>query len=436
MPNRITQPGPPRRDSRRKDTDMPDAQTRGDLDRPVALHRLVFLDDGEETTIGRPDIDSYAIFPADGAAVVRRLAGGDTPRAAARWYQETYAEALDVEHIVSALAELGFTRDADPAGDPATGVTAGPAEPTGPVPWQRLGRAIFSPVAWLVYGAVVAAAIVAVIASPDLAPSYHDLFFSQYYTVVVVGLFVGAMPLALLHETFHALAGRRLGIRSRLKIGRRLYYIVLETALDGLVAVPRRRRYLPVLAGMVADVLVIAVLTLVADVARQPDGRFALLGRVCLAFAFATVLRVAWQFFFYLRTDVYVLITLVLGCTDLHETSRRLLVARLRRWTRRAPAPAPPVGNAADRRAARWYSWLIVAGYSFSLATLLVAAVPAGYHVYSGILARLTGSADLGQLLDAILFLAMTLPQIAFTVWLGVRERRRRRATSYRHVVA
>ncbi|GAA1622176.1 hypothetical protein [Actinoplanes couchii] len=32
-------------------------------DRPLALHPLVYLVEGDEVTIGRTDTDSYAIFP-------------------------------------------------------------------------------------------------------------------------------------------------------------------------------------------------------------------------------------------------------------------------------------------------------------------------------------------------------------------------------------
>jgi len=388
-------------------------------DRCVLLHPLVYLEDGDETTIGRPDIDSYAVFPADGAQLVRRLAAGDTPAEAARWYEQTYGEPTDVEHVVAAMTELGFVRDGDQA---ETEIAA--------VRWQRLGRAAFHPVAWVAYGLLLGWAAVTMVRAPDLRPTYADLFFCPYYTVIVVALFVGAMPLALLHEAFHALAGRRLGIRSRMRMSRRLYYIVLETALDGLVAVPRRKRYLPILAGLVADVLVIAILVIVAGYTRSPDGTLPLLGRLCQAFTFATVLRVVWQFFFYLRTDIYMLITTVLGCTDLHGSARNLLENRVRRWLRRPPVAGPPASGAVDRRAARWYSWFIVIGYSFSIATLLLAVIPASYQIFAGVIHRLSGSGNWAQNLDAVLFLALTLPQIAFTIWLGVRERRQRAAAA------
>ena len=78
------------------------------------------------------------------------------------------------------------------------------------------------------------------------------------------------------------------GLRTRLSVGRRLYYIVFVTEMDGLVTVPRRKRYLPMLAGMLTDLLVLAVLILLADVTRRPGGALSLAGDVALAFAYMT----------------------------------------------------------------------------------------------------------------------------------------------------
>src|SRR6202044_958767 len=112
--------------------------------------------------------------------------------------------------------------------------------------------------------ALVIGWIVATIRTPDLLPENHNIFFTKYISIIELVTFLGQFPLLLLHESFPAVAGRRLGLKSSLSIGRRLYYVVFLTNLDGLVTVPRRKRYLPMLAGMLADVLVASILTLIA----------------------------------------------------------------------------------------------------------------------------------------------------------------------------
>jgi hypothetical protein len=292
-----------------------------DLDRVVTMPPLVYLDEGDEVTVGRPDIDSYAVLPADGAELVRRLAGGMTPRAAARWYASSFGAEVDIEEFLADLASLDFVSEVQP---PA------PA----PVRFQRLGRLLLSPAALLGYGLIVLAAVLMATRHHDLAPGYRHLFFTPYFAVVEIVLFLGQFPLMLVHESAHVLAGRRLGLRTRVSVGFRFYYFVLQTAMDGLVAVPARKRVLPMVAGIGADLVVASLLTLLAAALRGPGGEQPLAGRLALALAFTTLLRVAWQFYFFLRTDLYYVVSLVLGCVDLHGTAMgmlRNLVWRLRR---------------------------------------------------------------------------------------------------------
>lgn len=417
-------------------------------DRPLPLHPLVYLEEGDEVTVGRPDIDSYGIFPPDGAEVLRRLEQGMPPREAAAWYEARYHESLDIDDLIAALDELGFIRepggtdgaDADGSGvgGPGTG-KAGTEDAKGAtVRWQRLGAALFSVPAWICYGLLVAWALVLMARRPDLVPRYHNVFFTDYYTVIQAALFVVAVPQLLLHEGFHALAGRRLGLRSRLRISRRLYFVVLETSLDGLVAVPRRKRYLPILAGMLADVIVTAVLTIVADLTRDPGGGLSFAGRFCLAFAYAVLLRILWQFSLYLRTDLYVLVSTALGCVDLHGTAMRVLRNRVNRLLgRRHRLVDESDRHPVDRRVARWYSWLIVAGYTVSLTTFAVAIAPIVYRMFAGVIGRFTGhGASWPELLDSLVFCGFILGQLIVLAWVSVRDRRRARAQRLDHVIA
>ena len=72
----------------------------------MRLHPLTFLEEGDEVTVGRADIDSYGLFPPDGAALVRRLEAGSLAGEAAQWYQEQYGEQVDIEEFLDVLEEL------------------------------------------------------------------------------------------------------------------------------------------------------------------------------------------------------------------------------------------------------------------------------------------------------------------------------------------
>lgn len=380
---------------------------------PLRLHPLTYLTEHGEVVIGRPDIDSYGVFPPDGAALLRQLEAGMPAEEAAQWYSDVYGERVDMAEFIELLDELRFLvrDDETPAARPMR--------------WLRLSRWTFSPVAWGCYLLVIGVAIAAMAATPRLAPHVGNLFFTRYMSVLELVTFLGQLPLMLVHEAFHVLAGRRLGLRSSLRLGRRLYYLVFETTMDGLVAVPRRSRFLPMLAGMLADLLIIAILTLVAAV----TGAATLVGGICLALAFSTLLRFVWQFYFYLRTDLYYVVVTVLGCVDLHATARRMLANRLRRLARRQLADESGM-HPRDRAVGRWYVWLMVSGYAFSICTLALAVRPAAGRVFGVVLGRFDhGGQPLSGVVDSVTFLALNAAQIAIVVVMAVRARRRAAST-------
>ena len=131
---------------------------------PLQFHPLSFLDEGDgDVLIGRIDIDSYGVFPADGAALVRELQTGRSREDAAAWYRENYGEDVDIGEFVDTLEELQLLRDSSAA--------AAAASSTAPaVRWQRLGRAVFSPVGLLLYLGLLTAAVAASVADPRLVP--------------------------------------------------------------------------------------------------------------------------------------------------------------------------------------------------------------------------------------------------------------------------
>ena len=296
--------------------------------------------------------------------------------------------------------------------------------------WQRLGAAVFSRPAWAAFLVLIGWAALATLRAPDLRPSYHQVFFTGSLTIVELTAALVQIPGIMLHEAAHVLAGRRIGLQSRLSVGRRFNFVVFETSLRGLVAVPRRQRYLPILAGPLLDLLLIAGLTLFADASRLADGRLSAAGRLCLAISFTTLLRLVWQLYLHLRTDGYFLFSTVLGCFDLHNVAWLTLRNRVYRWLRLTDRVLDESAwHPVDRRAARWYSLLLVVGYALSGATLALAVVPTAYTFLSGVLARLVeGGPDAGPAhLDAAVFLALNLAQFVAIGVLAVRDHMRRR---------
>jgi hypothetical protein len=379
----------------------------------------VYLDEGDHVVVGRRDIDSYGYFPPDGAALLRALEQGLPVDDAPRWYETTFDESVDMRAFLDSITELGFVRQA--SDDLSVN------SPAGPVRGQRLGRLVFSPAAWVMYAVIIGAAASVAVVSPGVRPSVHHVLFCGSLIAVELTVLFGQTVLALVHEVFHVLAGRRLGLQSRVRISRRFYYVVYETVLDGLVTVPRRARYLPILAGLVADVLCIALLTLAAFAAQGAGAHPSLCSRIALALAVTTIPRVVWQFYFYLGTDVYHLISTAVGSADLQGAARY----HVRRWLARLPGradrrPAEALFSTRDLRLAVWYAPLMAVGYVFSALTVVLLVAPLAWQFGTRLVHALEGSgARTGtHTWDAGLVLTFTVLQLALAAWIFIRERR------------
>ncbi len=381
----------------------------------VVLHPLQFLDEDDEVTVGRPEVGEFVVLPVEGAALLRRLIDGASIAEAASWFENTYGETIDVADFVADLDELGFVRR--PGEQPGK---------LGGVRWQRLGRAVFSPVGAISYAVLLAAWVTAMFRNSDLVPKPHNLIFTHYMSVLVLTLFLAQIPLLLIHEAAHALAGRRLGLHSTLSIGRRLQFIVFETNMNGLVAVPRRQRYLPILAGMMTDLGASAALCLLAGALRGPDGSIDQLGAIALSLSYLTLMRFVWQFFFFLRTDIFYLVVTVLGCVDLHTAARQQLANRWQQLRGRPLRYDPQTWHPRDRAVARWYAYLMALGYLLSITSFLVGWLPALAHVLVTAVLRLFGSGAQGWrgLVDSIVFFAMNSAELLIVLGLAVRQRR------------
>jgi hypothetical protein len=380
----------------------------------IEFHALSFVPEGPDVVVGRVETGSYAVLPEDGAQLLRNLAAGMSADQAAAWYEETYGEPVDLDDFLESMQELGFIRE------------AGAADAAGKPPrFQRLGRALFSPPAWLLYAALVVATLIQWAGTPNLRPVPSQAFFTSSLTTVELVLMLGQLPMAFLHEAFHVLAGQRLGLHSSLGISNRYTYVVFETRSNGLLSVPRRKRYLPLLAGILLDVVMVCILDLVAAATRHGDGTHPLGGRLCLALSFSVVARIGWQFMLYLRTDLYYVMASALNCYDLHEASKAVLFNRFYRlfglehrlvdeeqWTQR------------DRTVGAWYGWFLVLGVLTALALTVFASGPILLTYLSRTLHGLSSGIGGWHFWDSLVSLLIVLVQFGLPALLARRKRR------------
>lgn len=400
------------------------------LDQPLRFWPLASLDQGDSVTVGRSDIDVYISLPQDGAALLRRLQVGDSPAQAAHWYAEEFSNAVDIHGFIQALTEVEFV-DTTPS-DLSRAVPTAEGSQTA-VPGQRVGTMLFSRWAWLVYGALAVAGGWVLFSEPQLRPGPRQLHFGTSITVTYLLITVGLVPFLLAHEGFHSLAGRRLGLRSATHVSHRFLFLVIETRLDGLVAVPRRQRILPILAGPLFDVLAFFALTIFAYLLGPVRSTESVARDIALALAYAMLIRVIWQFYFCMQTDIYALVSVLLGTNDLHGASRwqlGLWVNRLAR-TGRTSRIAATAWSPQDRRHARWYAPVMVIGYALLLITAVMTVVPAFGYLWSRAVTSIGAGATIARptsVVDAVAFMSLNLIQVGVAGALFISARRNRLA--------
>jgi hypothetical protein len=380
----------------------------------LKLHDLSFVSEGDEVVVGRLDTGSYAVFPADGAELLRRIGEGMPLSLASAWYEDSFGEPVDVDEFATTLTDLGFVREPGAEQDPVR-----------PVRLRRLGRAAFSPAAWACYAVIVALWLLAVSRTSAILPHPSQIFFTGSLVLVQTAIVSGQVPLLFLHEGFHVLAGRRLGLPTRMGVSNRLTYIVFETQLNGLKSVPRRARYLPFLAGLVCDGVVFCSLGLTAELTRQGNGSFSLAGRLCLALAFTVIMRMAWQLQLYLRTDLYYVFATVLSCHDLHDASTALLRNRIwRALGRMHRVVDEQQWTSRDRTIGAFYGPFIIMGALVMVLITVFGSFPVTLQYFVIIARYLAGGPPSAHFWDGLVSLSFNVAQIAALIVLARRKRR------------
>ena len=401
-------------------------------DTHIRLHRLSFVDEGSEVVIGRLETESYAVFPADAAAVVRKLAEGAGARQAAAWYEQAYGEAVDIDDLIETLYALEFVReDTGTQAGSGPGSASGADSPAAPLRWTRPARALFSPPAWILYALLVGTGVTLAVRTPDLRPSVSHIFFCPSLIAVVFTLIFAQFPGIALHEGFHVLAGRRLGLPARMSIGRRLYFVVVQTTLTGLMSVPRGKRILPFCAGLLADALYVNALMCVAALDQWLGGSLDLVGRVALALAYSTLLRMIWQFMVFMETDLYYVVATALYCPDLHRMTRAFIKTRVRRVLRRSVSglDEEATWSARDRAIVRWYAPFVFLGGLVAVASMSVGTIPIFYGLFQRIYrAVIEGSPVNAGFWDATVVGLGTMAEVTVILIMLIRGSRRRPA--------
>ncbi|MFI0451157.1 hypothetical protein [Actinomadura sp. 6N118] len=342
---------------------------------PVRLRPLSLVDEGEDVLVGDPETGTFVAMPKVGAVVIAALQRGATPEEAGREAAAFAGEPVDMADFVATLRELGFVEEeqAAPGAD-----TVSPATPAAAARRDRLAlgvvRVLFGRTAWVVYAACALLNVGLLVGVPSLRPDpAEDAFVFADIGRSILFLYPFTLVVMAAHEIWHWLAARAVGVPARFGVDRRMVFMVFETDLSQLWAVPRRRRFGPLLAGMALDSVVLTCLLtvrLVADSDLPP-----VVGSLAAAWSFVLVSQLLWQCMLFLRTDLYAVFITAARCRNLWRVKTLLL----RRAFGRLSATETEELDTADPRDVQvglWFRWLWLAGFAAVVAWVFSFVLP------------------------------------------------------------
>jgi hypothetical protein len=345
-----------------------------------------------------------------------------------------YGQEPEMESFLEAMLESGFIERID-------GELIAPVVKERRLFWRGLQARqvawMFSLPARVFYGLTAAWVVLIWFLHPAYLPRYEDWFYHPSLTVVLLSLFALSWLQTAWHEFWHFLAARAEGVQADFSLGTRLLFVVAQTDVSGAWGIPRNKRYIIYLAGMIGDTLLIA-LNLILLVLNDT-------GRIALPIVFYALLKalifgqfwgILWEFQFQMRTDVYYLIANFLNCKNLMEDSRTLLGTRLalvfatwplpgswkRSWAQADLSAIPE----RELRSVRLYLPLYLLGTGVILANFFMRALPVTweYLVRSVLAITRTGGAGSGAFYDALIFLTLTVFTTGLLFYLKWREYR------------
>lgn len=382
--------------------------------------------EGEDYCVGNAEIDAFYQFPETGLRIIERLRQGDTLAQIRAGFAATNGEAIDVDDFISTLREIGFIypqAERERFRDAIAASGEGDRRLSFRAP-QWLARAVFSLPSLVAYLAILGLAGHAAIEDPRLRLNLEAFYLEQHLTLTLVLLLLLYGITASLHELGHMLAAARYGVSSRLGFGNRLWSIVAEADLTGILALPKSQRYLPLLAGMIVDLLSIALITLLLQqlLHRGHDG-FAI--QLLQALVLQILISISWQFNVFLKTDMYYVVCTRYGHPDLDREARVYLRDRMHALSFGALGERAARIDRRHLRMLRVFAALWLTGRIAALGFLFLVVIPTLLrYVDRARIAFADPETGRAAAWDAAAFAAISLVLFAIGMTLWLRRRR------------
>lgn len=376
--------------------------------------------------VGNQELEEFYQFPQEGLRVIRLLQEGRTVAEIKQICRREFAEEMDVDDFVQLLLDAGFIfasqQEAEAyllqkrnTGQDVDKRLTFSANPT-------LAAWLFSPLSLLVWLGVVGLALVAAWQDPQLRINPGAFYIQKDFTLFLLTLLVLNSLTTGLHELGHMLATARHGLDSRLGLGNRLWNIVAEADLSGLWALPKEKRYLPMLAGMLVDIFSIACITLLLRYFLQHEGSPFWI-QILQALILQILITISWQFNLFLKTDIYFVLCNYCSYPNLDTEARLYLRDCLHRLSFGLVGTRALPGSFYKPGILRVFTLIWVLGRIASLALLFLVILPTLWRYAKDAWHAVQHGSSSYDKLDLSLFVLISVAVLGAGMYLWLRGR-------------
>ena len=380
--------------------------------------------EGDLYTVGSADVGDFYQLPGVGVRIIKLLGAGDAVATIKARLRAENLDEVDVDQFVNQLTDIGFIYTEDQRKNSPQRLQD-PAKSSGRTfnVDARLAKAIFSTPVLACYLVIVLLALADAIENPALRLNSSALYIETNRTPLLATVLFLSLIQTAMHELGHMLAAARHGVKSKYGIGNRLWTIVAESDLTGILTLPKSQRYLPMLAGLIVDILLMSLLTILLDILSQHStGPFVI--QVVQVLILETVIGMAWQFNVFVKTDIYFVLCNYFSYPDLDKDARTYLLNVLHKVTLGRFGRETPHGVRSNLIVLQTFSLVWVFGRVLSLVILFTVFLPTMWRYIESAGQLMWGPpASVWMACDTILYVTFMMSILGTGMYMWIKHR-------------
>ena len=377
----------------------------------------------EEYLIGRPDISDFIMLPNIAIEIIDYFAEGKTVADVEQIMEQNGID-VDVQDFAESLVnDWAFVYKVD-------GVVVNEiVNDNGHFHWisEKFAAFFFNKFTFTFYIMIFLAGLILCLVDTDIFPHYKDaiVFSSVTYSVVFASM-VNWLVI-FLHEFAHLLAAKSLGVKSRIGFSHRLVFPVVETDMSNIVLLPHKRRYRALVAGMAVNGTIFGIGAIFLFIGSHIVEFSPLFVDTIRIFNLFALLGIAFQFLFYLETDIYYILTTYFKCNNLiHNT--RLWMRKITRRIDEAGVEELEYIDPHEKKIMKVYIWMYMIGFVWAVSIFAAVTMPAFITMLSMTIVKMSGNGFTSLAFwDGIIFIAVSSIPFCILFWSWFRTWRQNR---------